>query len=545
MVQDTGTGYRREVLCSTEAFEIVSCSWDADGFSPMHDHGSSACYVLVQEGRFHNRLDTGFQSESREFSEGETIVTPVGAHHEARCVSPGGGRTLHVYVPRIDRTATRATRFQTPSIEEARASFSASLGREGFPWGEVRALLDRARQASVSVDSPLFMNQLFSGVSPHAIAGVETEALSRTTLATFEASPAFTAAELEIVERLGELAGWPRGSRDGIGVPGGSAANFMAIHCARHRSNPRAKAEGNGGAAYRVFVSSDAHYSFRKACAALGLGAKAVVPVSVDGRGRMDPRALDQAIETALAAGEVPLLACATAGTTVWGAFDPVREMAAVCAKRGVWLHVDGAWGGPALFSTAHRRLLDGIELADSLAFDAHKLLGAQLTSTFYLSRHAGLLQAANDVGGGDYLFHADEIVMDRGRLSWQCGRSSSAMGFWALWKNLGTSGIGAFVDRLASVRDESVAWIREQPRLQLVRDPEYLNVCVRVLPPTPRSTTEQWSLVVRERLKQTDRAMVNFAADAQGPFLRLILAHPRLQAEHLREILSAALDVA
>jgi glutamate/tyrosine decarboxylase-like PLP-dependent enzyme len=232
----------------------------------------------------------------------------------------------------------------------------------------------------------------------------------------------------------------------------------------------------------------------------------------------------------------------ATAGTTVLGAFDQITPVASICKKHGLWLHVDGAWGGPALFSKKLRHLVQGIELADSVTFDAHKLFGASLTSSFFLTKHSKILLEANDVSGGEYLFHSDDPALDRGKLSWQCGRKADAVSFWTIWKSLGTEGLGEFVDRLVTIREETLAWIRTQSRLELISDPEYLNICVRVAPPSG-IVNRDWSKIVREQLKDQDKAMVNYSTDQNGSFLRLILAHPYLDFDHVRQILIWALN--
>jgi glutamate decarboxylase/sulfinoalanine decarboxylase len=230
----------------------------------------------------------------------------------------------------------------------------------------------------------------------------------------------------------------------------------------------------------------------------------------------------------------------------VLGAFDPVAELAPICRKHNVWLHVDGAWGGPALFSKRLEKFTAGFEQADSVTFDAHKLFGASLTCSFFLTRHNEILLKANDVSGADYLFHADDASLDRGRLSWQCGRGADAVSFWAIWKSLGSKGLGEFVDRLLNIRDETVAWVKTQDRLELIAEPDYLNICVRVAPPlhAPSASRADWSKQVREQLKNNDQAMVNFSANVDGTFLRLILANPYLQFEHVRQLLTWALEV-
>ena len=367
---------------------------------------------------------------------------------------------------------------------------------------------------------------------------------TRTTMATHEASPVFSMIEKEIVEKIGEKIGWPLGQRDGVSVPGGSAANMMALHCARHRHSPTIKQRGSRGEPFKIFVSSEAHYSFKKACLALGLGLDALVSVETDAMGRMRPDSLNQKISSEKSAGNIPLFVGATVGTTVHGAFDPLDLIADVCSHHKLWLHADAAWGAPALFSDKLKSQIRGIERADSVTFDAHKFFGAGLTCSFLLTRQSGVLLEANDVSGADYLFHDGTDNEDLGRKAWQCGRRPDAASFWTIWKSLGTKGLEAQVDRLLAVRDEAVSWIKTEPRLQLVSDPTFLNLCVRVRPPNESSQARTWSRHVREALKSSNQAMVNYSTDADGDFLRMILVHPDLTFDHLQNILRWSLRV-
>ena len=98
-----------------------------------------------------------------------------------------------------------------------------------------------------------------------------------------------------------------------------------------------------------------------------------------------------------------------TAGTTVTGAYDPVKACSEIAKAHDIWLHIDGAWGGPILFSEQHRSLLADSHLADSFAWDAHKLMNVPITAAVILVKHQGALKACCSGGGGDYLFHADE----------------------------------------------------------------------------------------------------------------------------------------
>lgn len=139
-----------------------------------------------------------------------------------------------------------------------------------------------------------------------------------------------------------------------------------------------------------VFTSEDAHYSVKKLAAFLGIGYDNVYLVKVDSRGKMVVTDLETQIVRAINEGAVPLMVSATAGTTVMGAFDPLKKIAEVCRKHGLWFHVDAAWGGGALVSRTYRGLLDDIQLADSITWNPHKLLAAPQQCSTLLLRHEG-----------------------------------------------------------------------------------------------------------------------------------------------------------
>lgn len=539
MKEQKSTEVQRTILYQNESFEVVSILWTKETKSPLHNHGWSQCQVLVQEGFFENTLQAGAKTEIRALEVGQVLSTPIGASHEMRCLSPTG-KTLHIYTPKISAHKEEDRKFNS-TIDSSLLS-KLTLG-DGVTFERLREIFDEVQENSISTNSPFFMNQLFSGIHPQALLAEEIIARTKTTMATHEASPVFSKVESEVVDGLCALIGWHASERDGVSVPGGSAANFMALQLAKQKRFPETKTEGLAGKSFKIFVSSEAHYSFQKAAVSMGFGTQSVVKVGVESTGKMDVRQLAELIDHAKSGGHIPLLVCATAGTTVAGVFDSIEEIHAVCKKNEIWLHVDGAWGGPALFSKRAKHLVSKIELADSVTFDAHKLFGASLTCSFILTRHQGLLLEANDVSGADYLFHNNSQEIDRGKMSWQCGRKADALSFWSIWKNLGTEGLGDFVDRLFLERDEALKWIRSQPRLELVGEPTFLNVCVRIVRPDGEKDS-QWSKAVREQLKEKDLAMVNYSSDEKGAFLRLILAHPQVTSSHVKTILNFALEI-
>jgi L-2,4-diaminobutyrate decarboxylase len=140
-----------------------------------------------------------------------------------------------------------------------------------------------------------------------------------------------------------------------------------------------------------VLVATTAHYSIDRAVRILGWGAGGAIPVAVDAQHRLRPDDLPRAVAAARAAGRTPIAVVASAGSTATGAFDPLPAIADVCAEAGLWLHVDGAHGAAAALTPAHAHLVAGIERADSVVWDAHKLLAmpALCTAVIYQGRRA------------------------------------------------------------------------------------------------------------------------------------------------------------
>src|ERR687889_8019 len=183
-----------------------------------------------------------------------------------------------------------------------------------------------------------------------------------------------------------------------------------ALLAARERALPGSRTEGLGARRAAVYCSEESHHSVVRAVEVCGLGSNAVRLIPIDGRHRMRPDALEDALARDVAAGIVPVAVVATAGTTLTGAVDPLEEIAEVCERHDVWLHVDGAYGlpGAAAPSTAH--LFSGLERADSATIDAHKWLGVQKSCSAVLLREAGRLRAA--FGHEErYMLHEGDIA--------------------------------------------------------------------------------------------------------------------------------------
>lgn len=427
--------------------------------------------------------------------------------------------------------------------------------------------IDVVRKMAVPTQSVRFMNQLTNGVSEDSLEIEKLISLLRTTASTTEASPSFTQAELAVIDFLGRLVGWS--SFEGAGVPGASLANLYAVLMACERWANWAQAAGFSHSAiaqlrsrFVVFASDQSHYSIEKAVRIAGLRPDALKLVQSDAEGRMEMIALESAIERVQnTAHQIPLMIVATAGTTVLGGFDPIDSIASLLdqfeksrsdqSRIPIWLHIDAAWGGAALFdSAAKAQFFNGVNRADSIVLDAHKFFGGSLPSSVYLHRPIGLLQKALASQHSDYLFHGDP--KDQGLKSIQCGRRPDAFSFWYLIKKYGAKGLGDRLQRFLSLSHEFSEWLNQRcyevpgRGIRLVHQPSYLNLCVNFFAEKDWDVQEQAFLTqkLREKMKSEGVAFINTCNVANnGQCLRFVLSHPELTIDTLKEIFDRAQD--
>lgn len=213
-------------------------------------------------------------------------------------------------------------------------------------------------------------------------------------LAAWSHSPFAAEVEAHLVRAFGERFGYDPGSADGTFASGGAEANHTAVLTALAHAFPKYLDEGARAlpAPPVLYGSEESHHSVVKAARVSGIGVKAVRQVPVGKDLRMDPAALAACIAGDRAAGFAPFLVMATAGTTSAGLVDPIRPIADIAEREGLWLHVDAAWGGAAVLLPKLRGILDGIARADSITFDAHKWFSVPMSAGIYLTRHPEVL---------------------------------------------------------------------------------------------------------------------------------------------------------
>jgi glutamate/tyrosine decarboxylase-like PLP-dependent enzyme len=338
----------------------------------------------------------------------------------------------------------------TPTVDMQK--FRAEL--EAFDFEQPRPLQDtlrwtieRLERGIVQMSNPRYFGLFNPGASFPAQCADRLAASFNPQLASSASSPVPVALEDHVIRTVARRASFGDEAA-GHFATGGSEANYTALICALTAAHPKYSADGvrafSGPALF--YTSRDCHIAWLKIAHQAGVGRSALRLVDTDGRGRMDPEALRRAIDADRAAGAVPIMIAATAGTTGAGMIDPLHDCADIAKQQSLWFHVDAAWGGAALASNRLRGVLAGIELADSITIDAHKWLATTMGCALFITRRTELLSEA---------FHASTSFMpssisgvDPYLNSVQWSRRFVGLRLFLALASAGWEGLGTHVER-------------------------------------------------------------------------------------------------
>lgn len=435
------------------------------------------------------------------------------------------------------------------SPKELERLLDFSLPHEGRGLDGIYAAARDIHKYSVNTWDQGFLDKLYHSPTPVGLAAELLLASLNTNVHTFQVSPALTIIEKETTRALATKFGFNGPYAGGVSQSGGSAANQTSIVIARNTLFPETKEEGYGDKRFVLYTSEHGHYSLEKAAQISGFGSNAVRSVPVDERGRMRPDALEAAIQKSQQEGETPFYVNATAGTTVLGSFDPLSEIADVCRRHNIWLHVDASWGGPIIFSEKNRYKLSGIERADSIAMCPHKMMGVPLSCSLLLGKDLRQFHSAMTLPAG-YLFHNSnddetngvaentephqngehpiEEFWDLADLTPQCGRRGDILKLALSWICYGTSGYARYIDHGFEMASYFASLVASNPKFSLVS--EYPPPCLQVCFYFNKQTGEGYRKGNSKITEVTKKAllskgfMIDYAPGDDGKFFRVVV---------------------
>ncbi|WP_019972138.1 pyridoxal-dependent decarboxylase [Mycobacterium sp. 141] len=402
--------------------------------------------------------------------------------------------------------------------------------------GEAVNLLARN---SAAVTHPAYLAHLHC---PPTVASLAAEVLINAfnqSMDSFDQAPAATAVEQRVIEYLCTAMGYDHGS-DGTFTSGGTQSNLEALLIARDLFAKRTlgwdvatRGLPPEAPAWRVLCTRQTHFSVQQALRILGLAA-APVEIPTDSAGRLNIGALADEVAKA-ATADTPIMALVlTAGTTDYGAIDPLREAIAVARERNVWIHVDACAGGCLAFSDTHRHLLSGIELADSIAIDFHKLMFQAISCSALLVRQGKSFDVL--AGHADYLNpeqDSDQDVVNLVGKSIQTTRRFDALKVWVTLRALGQRRIAEMVDATCAAAAAAAEAADRHPSLALLA-PVMTNTVVLRWQHTGLSDLEcdEINNAIRTKLAHSGHAIVGRSKAAGHQAIKLTFVNPLVTAE-------------
>ncbi|MPY96598.1 MAG: aspartate aminotransferase family protein [Actinophytocola sp.] len=384
-----------------------------------------------------------------------------------------------------------------------------------------------------------------------AVAADALASAGNASLDTYDSGPSAIAVERWLVRSLAGLARLGE-QADGVLTPGGSMSNLLGLLLARDAAalNRGRDVRRDGVAALPrpvVFCSELAHFSVHRACAALGLGENAVRPIAVDQRHRMRPDAVADALAAlaALAAlddDQTPVAIIATAGTTDFGSVDPLPQLAEIAAEHGVWLHVDAAYGFGSLFSQRLGDRLAGIELADSITLDLHKLGWQPAAASALLVGDASAFRSLDRTV--EYLNPADDSDAGYDGLlgrSLQTTRRPDAVKVAATLLAHGREGLGRMVDVCHDLAVHAERRIAVESDLELVAPAELTTVVFRFRG-ARRDELDRINGDLRRKLLESGQALIGRTTVRGRVCVKFTLLNPTATTEDIDELIDRVL---
>ena len=463
----------------------------------------------------------------------------VAAHADRE--KPYSGRSHAELREAVDRAFGGGEASETPRGAGETGDSDADTG--GFPDdgvgldAAIRDVREAVLDDSVLVADPACAAHLQCPPLVPALAAEVLVTAFNQSMDSWDQAPAATAVEGRMVDSLADAFGYPDAA-DGVFTSGGTQSNLMGLLLARNRRveegygrDPQAGGLPPEADDMRILCSEAAHFTAEQAAAQLGLGEDAVVHVATDDRRRMRPEALDAALDDLTDRGLDPFAVVGTAGTTDFGAIDPLEELADRAEERDLWFHVDAAYGGALALSDAHRDRLAGVDRADSLAVDFHKLFYQPLSCGAFLVRDGDAF--GRIARNAAYLNPEDDDAPNLVAKSVQTSRRFDALKPYLTFRALGRERLAELVESTLRLADDAAERITADPALELAADPSLNTVVFRCIPDRDHPTlgADEWAdrlnAEVRQRLLDDGAAVVARTEVDGSVYLKFTLLNP------------------
>ncbi|MGB3801719.1 MAG: pyridoxal-dependent decarboxylase [Lewinella sp.] len=390
---------------------------------------------------------------------------------------------------------------------------------------------------SVHLHHPEYMGHQVVPPAPLAALSDLVSSMLNTGMAIFELGRPGTVMEKLVIERFASLLGLAA-TADGFLTSGGSLANLTALLCAR--------AKFTAGDRPCLLVSEHAHYCIQRAVRVMGWGEEGIIYLPTDKELRVRVDEIPRLVERARQDGLTPIALVGSACTTATGTYDPLDKMAAIAQDCGLWFHVDGAHGAAVRLSPQHRHLADGLELADSVTLDFHKMLMVPAITTGLFFRE-GKDAYRTFHQRAEYLLTEgiDEDWSNIAKRSFECTKRMLSLRVYSLLSTYGPQIFQDYVESVAQIGKEMARLVRQNPDLELFMEPDINIVCFRFnhvsLQDISRNGINE---LIRDRLTRSGQTYIVQTRINEQVYLRCTLTNPFTTVGHLEKALLKVVSI-
>jgi L-2,4-diaminobutyrate decarboxylase len=415
----------------------------------------------------------------------------------------------------------------------ADAALAHSHLTQSDDMARAESLLALYSSCGLKLHHPHYMGHQVPPPIPAAAAMDALVSVMNQGLAINAMSPFASAIDRVLIRRLRNLIGWRDDEFAGVCTSGGTLANTTAILAARNHKYPEFWESGRpDGIRPALLTSEDSHYSISRSLGVLGLGTNSLIKVPVDQHRRMTASALKDSIEIAQRDGLDVFCVVASAPSTPAGAIDEIAGIAQVCQEFGIWLHVDAVHGAPFLFSPTLKLRLKGIDQADSVSWDAHKMMHVPSLCTFLLFKNLSQSFAAFD-NRASYLFDdstKSQAILDGGRRSFECTKRALSAPLWFVWSMYGDKIFRTIAEYTTQLAFDASEIIKLRRDFELGCAPDTNIVCFRFCPAALRgkpSALNELQSKIHDQINASRQFYITQTMLDQTRYLRVSLMNP------------------
>ncbi|SDH83796.1 L-2,4-diaminobutyrate decarboxylase [Alteribacillus persepolensis] len=441
----------------------------------------------------------------------------------------------------------------TPEQMHSRLKHLELSSVNGQVWEQVLQDIKKyAVDPAVNVYHPKCMAHLqCPAVLPSVAADLIISALNQS-MDSWDQSPAATYIEERLIKYLLDTAGMPE-TGDGVFTSGGTQSNYMGLQLARDiwcknylSHSVQLSGLPKEASRFRLLCSEEAHFTVKKSAAQLGLGEKAVVTVPTNQKKEIDIPSLKKSIELLKKDGLLPIVVVATAGNTDFGSIDSLHEIADIAAAENMWYHVDAAYGGGLFFSQKHAHRLKGIERADSVAVDFHKMLFQSVSCGVFLVKQAEHLAVNNQQAV--YLNPKEDETAGNLHLvgkSVQTSRRFDALKLLMTFKHVGINTLGQWIDELVDITNRLYEEISKYNNLEAAVPPSISTIVFRYVPTSNISTekTDEINRRIKEELFFNGEAALSKTKVQNRQYLKITILHPDAEIAARKKVIASVIE--